>query len=207
MAEWRTIRSSLFLNTIATVPDMRGRGVGTHLLRDGLKRWPSFDTIELDVFVSMDVATQWYRSLGFETMERHAWVFYPSLRANINGGSLKREPPGPAIADAKTVQWTNRDVATANHDAYGVSTLDFAVENHTRRVGRLGTDFFRITNAQTLRNRPIRQFLHRLNPDRQIVHREASPPVHDPFTGIEGRRIDTSTRMRALRTTILRAQR
>jgi len=203
VAEWRMIDARLFLNTIASAP--RGRGIGTLLLREGLERWPSPELVELDVFASMPNAIRWYNKLGFEAVRESEWVFYPPLvpeekrRATIQKKTVSRN------THAERVQWMNQGRATTNHDSYGVSMLDLKTEGNNHRVGRLGTDFFRITDPKTLCNQAIRHFLCHLDPTRHVAHRAASPPVRDPFTGLEGRHIDTSTRMRTSRKTILQA--
>jgi len=174
-AEWRHHGCALFLNRIAVAPAYRQRGVATRLLQAGIDAFEAGAHVALDVFRGARVARRWYKRLGFRKSGRRKWIVGP-LEAGTNLSS--RPAPHDSVPN---VRLRNRADAQAQHERFGFSTLRFVVEEASgaadHEVGRLGTDYFRITSPETVRTRPLRAALLALNPSRSLLYLS---PVSSP---------------------------
>ena len=75
-SEQETGPGEYYLDTIAVLPEYRRRGIGSALLKDGIKRGiaAGFKTITLVVDSDMPHLIKLYESVGFQKAE-HRWVF------------------------------------------------------------------------------------------------------------------------------------
>jgi len=167
-AEWRRYDKTLFLNSIAVDPSHQNRGVGTQLLQWGLRTFDGMSDVALDVFRDNRAVRTWYGRIGFQTTTSRRWLVGP-----LDAG-IEVSVGNPANADASGIRLRNETDAAADHERFGFSTLRFEVQDPSgppcHEVGRLGDDYFRITDAATARARPIRAALLTLDSSRSLLY-------------------------------------
>jgi GNAT superfamily N-acetyltransferase len=145
-ADWRLTGTELLCNGIAVDPAHRGRGHGSHLLRDGLAlaRALGAAAVCLDVDLANTGARALYQRFGFRQRHRTRWYELPAA-GPVPPGS----PPCPAV------DWP---VFAAHRAAYGFADLTL------RRPGG-GTDRVRVVGdvARVPTDDPqVRAALHQL---------------------------------------------
>ncbi len=157
-----TIRPDhLFLNYISVLPSHRGVGVGGILLGGAIGAVRSLNQpkLHLDVFDRNEIASAWYRDLGF----RHtgtAIVFdasdalpVPRIRARVSG----------------------LPAANAAHDAFGFSEFQIETDRSGRTtVGRLGERWWRLvppsdSKLDLVGDLDLLSTLHALEPHRGLL--------------------------------------
>jgi hypothetical protein len=185
-AEWRQLDDTLFLNGISVHPNHRGRGLGRGLLRRGLTRFDQLSHVALDVFGGNDSARRWYDRLGFRHEATRHWMICP-LDAGINRTETASRPSTDSPSPSASLQ--NKSEADAKHDQFGFSTLHFATPQSafpdaSHRVGRLGTAYFRITDASTFATRPVRHALLEVNPSRSLLLLASAPSCPSSTEGV-----------------------
>ena len=168
--EWRRYDQTLFLNGITVDPAHRQRGLGTQLLRWGLSEFDKTSRVALDVFRNNLVARNWYEKLGFRVEATRKWLICP-LTAALDLPNEDR--PSNVSAVPSNVRLRNAADANADHERFGFSTLHFEIQgssgHQSHEVGRLGDDYFRITDTATARALPIRAALLALDPSRSLL--------------------------------------
>jgi ribosomal protein S18 acetylase RimI-like enzyme len=173
MCSWRHGDTTLHLNYLSVVPDMRGQGLGTVLMLDGLRRilrTPQ-DVLSVDVWSDTPRARAWYRSLHLRLEERTQWIQRP-LPLPKPGGGLHCVISG-------------LDEAAANHLRYGFSQVALTTNSASYQVGRLGADLFRVGTFAILQDPAALQGLACFDAERQLVcfgstedYAELSPGTH-----------------------------
>jgi len=135
-AEIRWTFEDLFLNHIFVRADAQKRGIGSRLLLEAIGKFrpPGQATISLDVFAENRVARQWYESIGFSAREERVWLAWPlsGVRAGADHSWFASGLPG----------------ADRLHAVFGFSEFSLTTRSETYRVGRLGDDLFRISDAR-----------------------------------------------------------
>jgi ribosomal protein S18 acetylase RimI-like enzyme len=199
-AEWRRYDQALFLNSIAVDPAHRQRALGTRLLRWGLTTFDEPSQVALDVFRDNHVARNWYERIGFQTEAARKWLVCPLEAAvDLPDGTL----PSTVSTLPSNVCLRNEADADVNHERFGFSTLRFEVqdasESQHHEVGRLGKDYFRITDVSTVQARPICRALIAVSSSRSLLYlTSASPPKSTfPFSPEQTTCRAKSLRMRA----------
>jgi ribosomal protein S18 acetylase RimI-like enzyme len=153
---WRHTDRSLQLDHLYVAPEVRGQGIGSALVLDGLHRIrrPDEHELRLDVFDDTPRAVQWYRSWKMEPAQQTAWFELP-LRA-----------AGPCAPGARTSGW---DEAEDRHRRYGFSTFTISTGQAVYRIGRLGEELFRCGAFGILEDAAALEELARLDPRRHLL--------------------------------------
>ncbi len=157
MCSWRHTDTTLHLNHIGVAPDMRGQGLGTALMLDGLRRIrrASQHKLTTDVFFDTPRTQAWYRSLSMRSEKHTGWIQLPL--------------PLTKPSDGHHYTITGLDEADINHFRYGFSQFTLTTNSATYRVGRLGQDLFRVGTGAILQDPDALYGLVRSDPNRQLV--------------------------------------
>ncbi len=151
-AELRRQPNALFLNYIAVLPAYRGRGVGAQLLLSALKALGvTSGRIELDVREDNPRAMGWYRRLGFEATEAKDF--------------LDLRPPGGAGEEAYVEDLPQADLC---QERFGFSEFRLIARRGVFRAGRIGDEWFRLTDPAAVASPSVFTALERLDPRRRI---------------------------------------
>ncbi len=153
-AEARRQPDRLFLNYIAVRPAFRARGLGRRLLRAVIESRDPENAKEfaLDVLDINAGAWQWYQRLGLQRRESISW-WQASLGDN--------EPASILLAGYAQAQ--------ACHREYGFSQFSVCAAGQQYDVGRLGTEWYRLTNPAALTAPGVLAGLKRLAPERRLL--------------------------------------
>ncbi|MBZ5639463.1 MAG: GNAT family N-acetyltransferase [Acidobacteriia bacterium] len=154
--ELRRRASDVFLNYIAVAGEARGRGVGTAVLRAAIEGWSVGGrcTFSLDVFEENSSAASWYERLGLRDVQRSSLWNVP-LRGD------------EGTAEGWTVSgWPQ---AEASQREFGFSAFDAVGPDARYTVGRLGSRWFRLTEATALGRDGLRALLRELDPGRRVL--------------------------------------
>jgi ribosomal protein S18 acetylase RimI-like enzyme len=157
MCAWRHTDTAVHLNYIGVAPDMRGQGLGTVLMLDGLRkisRTPQ-RILSIDVFSDTPRAHAWYRSLHLRSEKHVQWIQLP-LPSSKPSGDLRCTVSG-------------LDEAAAAHFRYGFSYITLTTNSASYQVGRLGSDLFRVGTFAILQDPAALQGLARFDAERQLV--------------------------------------
>lgn len=177
----RAAGGALVLNYIAVAPGHRSGGLARRLLAEAVAAFPSAGLSEmvLDVLTTNEAARRWYERLGFEPESETAWWQVEQTAT----------PPGDARA---TVHGYPQ--AQAAHARFGFSQVDVATPTARHAVGRLGANWFRLTEAAALDDAALLDSLRRLDPQRRLLVLLRDDPAGAPPGGTLRA---TTSRMRA----------
>ena len=156
-AEIRSTAEGLFLNQIFVRADFQKRGIGSRLLLEAvdLARRPEHAAISLDVMAENRVARQWYESIGFQAVQERVWLVRPISDIEA-AGDCSWSADGLPQADR-------------NHAIFGFSEFSLKTPTETYRVGRLGNDLFRTTDAKLWLDRSAWTALRTIDPRRDLL--------------------------------------
>lgn len=157
MCGWRHTDTILHLNHIGVAPDMRGQGLGTALMLDGLRRIRRASQLKLstDVFFDTPRTQGWYRSLSMRSEKHVHWIQIP-LPLSRSGGERR-------------CTISRLEEAAADHLRYGFSRVTLTTNSGSYQVGRLGPDLFRVGTFALLQDPAAIQGLARFDAERQLV--------------------------------------
>jgi ribosomal protein S18 acetylase RimI-like enzyme len=157
MCAWKHIDTTLHLNYIGVAPDMRGQGLGTALMLDGLRRIRRTPQriLSIDVFSDTPRAEAWYRFLHLRSEKHVQWIQLP-LPSSKPGGDFPCAISG-------------LDDAAADHFRYGFSHFVLTTDSAIYQVGRLGSDLFRVGTFAILQDSAALQGLTRFDAERQLL--------------------------------------
>ena len=164
MCSWRHAGTTLQLNHLYLASKVRGQGLGTALILDGLHRVrrPEEERLGLDVFYDNPRARVWYRSWGMSP-ERHVrWIQLP----------LPTVDPQAALCCAISGLAESHE----RYLRYGFSQFALSTIVATYQIGRLGDGLFRTGSGVILRDPAALQGLARIDSQRQLLCAE---PVED----------------------------
>lgn len=164
MCSWRHAGTTLQLNHLYLASEVRGQGLGTALILDGLRRVrrPEEERLGLDVFYDNPRARVWYRSWGMSP-ERHVrWIQSP-LPPLDHQDTLSCDISGLAESDERYLR-------------YGFSQFTLSTTVATYQIGRLGDGLFRTGSGAILHDSAALQGLTRIDSHRQLLCAE---PVED----------------------------
>jgi hypothetical protein len=173
MCAWRHGDTALHLNYISVVPDMRGQGLGTVLMLDGLcriRRTPQ-RILSIDVWSDTPRTRAWYYSLHLRSEKQVQWI----------------QLPLPLAKPGRDCHYTisGLDEAAANHLRYGFSQVTLTTNSASYQVGRLGTDLFRVGTFAILQDPAALQGLACFDAERQLLcfgsaedYTDLSPGTH-----------------------------
>ena len=153
---WRHADRNLHLDHLYVTPELRGRGIGSALVLDGLRRIrrPGESRLLLDVFDDTPRAVAWYRSWNMQPEQEFAWVQLPLPAGRQRSGH-----------DLPT-EWAE---AQARQVRYGFSQFTLSTVTGTYRIGRLGERLFRCGTFGILDDRAALEELARFDPERQLL--------------------------------------
>lgn len=156
MGCWRHADRVLQLDHLFVAPKARGRGLGTALVLDGLRRIRRAEEqqLRLDVFLDNPRALAWYRVWKMHREEEIAWI-------EMSLPNLRRQTTRATIAG-----WAE---AQARQLRYGFSRFTLATGTGTHLIGRLGTRLFRYGSFGILDDHVALSELARLDPERQLL--------------------------------------
>ena len=174
----------VFLSYIGTRAAARSQGLGSSLLLAAAELCPvpGDSTMSLDVFHENRIARAWYGAVGFEVVGERGWWELDLSRASEPAASVSG--------------WPQAEIC---HRAFGFSELTLHADGQSFRVGRLGSDWFRLTSLAALENPKVIAALFALDPQRRIL---AVGGMDDPFASRLGTAVFRSLRMRAPLTTL-----
>lgn len=152
----RSLADRLNLDYIATKTNARSQGLARKLWQEATKRClhEHLQFMQLDVFSNNEVALGWYRKLGFTEIGR-------STIWSCQGWETKQE--------AISSQILNLPQAEANHAYFGFSQLNIRIGDEEWTVGRLGTQWYRISNPVAVNNPALLGYLKQFDPTRRIL--------------------------------------
>jgi GNAT superfamily N-acetyltransferase len=161
-AEMRRLPDVLFLSYIAVNPGHRTQGLGRRLLRDAIRAAivPGCRRLTLDVIESNSTARAWYEKLGFQYLGSTAWRAIPLT-------------PGPE-ADVILSEYAQAEVCQRE---YGFSRFRLHAEGRPYDVGRLGAEWFRLSQREAFDAPGLRSALHRMDAQRRILLMAAGEPA------------------------------
>ena len=152
----RAAGGALVLNYISVHPEHRSGGLARRLLAASVEAFPAagLGVMQLDVLATNRVARQWYERLGFRpASETHWW--------EVDLGDA------PDAGAAVVVHGFPQ--AQAAHARFGFSQVRLAAPTGTYEVGRLGADWFRLTDAAALADAALLGALRWLDPRRRVL--------------------------------------
>lgn len=157
MCGWRHTDTVLHLNHLYMAENVRGQGLGTALLLDGLSRVRRAlqHKLSTDVFFDTSRAQAWYRSLSMRS-EKHVHWIQVSLPRLIFDGERRCTISG-------------LEEAAVHHVRYGFSHVTLTTNSGSYQVGRLGSDLFRVAQVSILQDPAALHGLARLDAQRQLV--------------------------------------
>lgn len=157
MCGWRHTDTALHLNHVGVAPDMRGQGLGTALMLDGLRRIrrASEHKLSTDVFFDTPRTQAWYRSLSMRS-EKHVHWIQVALPLSTSDGERRCTISG-------------LEEAAAHHARYGFSHVALSTHTGNYQVGRLGSGLFRVAMVSILKDPAALHGLTRFDAERQLV--------------------------------------
>lgn len=168
---WRQEGATLQLNHLYVCQDMRGRGIGTALALDGLRRLGrrGAGALHIDVFTDNPSALRWYRSWGMRQDTQFDWFECPIP-------SFLAVKAGNCTID----QWCEAEVSQRRHE---FSHFTLKTHRGSYRIGRLGARYFRASSIAILNDAIALHHLNRLDSARSLLCIGALRDVPDTFQG------------------------
>lgn len=157
MCVWRQTDTVLHLNHLYLAQNVRGQGLGTALILDGVSRIRRAAqlTLSTDVFFDTPRTQAWYRSLSMRSEKHVHWIQTPLPLSTSNG---ERRCTISGLEEAAT-----------DHLRYGFSHVTLTTNSGSYQVGRLGPDLFRVSTFAILQDPAALQALARFDAERQLI--------------------------------------
>lgn len=153
--EFKIINNKAHLNYIVVSEELRGKSIGKQMLKKSLKHLPSeVKNIELSVFDYNKIAFDWYKSLGFNIINKFVW-----LESQLDLKDVKKNI-NPSI--------TNYRRYLEDYEKFGFSYMFIHIDSKLFNVGILGEKYYKITDVELLLNKDFLNFLHELDINRHI---------------------------------------
>jgi hypothetical protein len=144
-------RKSLHINYIAIDPAFQGKGVAGYLFSyiEGYAYKLKLKKLTLDVDKSNSIAVRWYQKLGFDTA-------YFNYIYNVPVGNFQLKK-----CSFKISNWLESE---AWQYTFGFSKIILSINNFDNIiVGRLNNNYWRIDNAEYLKNDGFIYALHKID--------------------------------------------
>ena len=154
-AEMRVFPDALFLNYISVRPEARDFGLGKRLFSQALlqsRRWGQ-SRVLLDVLEKNHLARRWYQRMGFESTGAADWWEVAM-------------PAGPGAPEAILVNYPQAQVAQSD---FGFSVFELVSPLGRYMVGRLGDEWFRLSQAGALTDPSVDAALARIDSKRRLL--------------------------------------
>jgi GNAT superfamily N-acetyltransferase len=178
-AELRRSADQLFLNYITVRPSFRSQGLANRLLGKAVTFAGAENRREiiLDVFVDNTIPFSWYERLGFQAKYTTSWRTFPLI-------------PG----DEAPVVLSDYAQAEACQREYGFSKFGVCAGGRLYNIGRLGTQWYRLTQTEALEAPGLAALLSRLDPRRKVLLLTTDDT---PIPGTQAQLVARSCRMAA----------
>lgn len=152
--EVRRIPDGIYWNYLSVDPDHRAGGLGRALIRTALEEHPDTSgTLRLEVLERNVSAISWYERLGFEQVgTTESWSM-----------PIADHPAAPEA------QVSGLPQAEICHEALGFSQITVTTAVGVYQVGRIGDDWFRITDGAALTDIGLAAALARLGERRVLA--------------------------------------
>lgn len=156
MSSWRHTGTTLQLNHLYLATDVRGHGMGTALVLDGLHRVRQTreQQLSLDNFSDNPHARAWYESWNMRSEREVQWI-QQSLPP-LDHANFHCTIAGLSAADRR-------------HQRYGFSQIILETSLARYQIGRLGPGLFRAGTCAILQDAAALQGLRRLDGERQLL--------------------------------------
>jgi ribosomal protein S18 acetylase RimI-like enzyme len=152
-AQFLSGSSPLFLNYISVLERHRGQGIGAALLADGIARFANgAESLSLDVFSVNSRAQRWYSKLGLSKIDQTDYLEVEALQLV----DIKSRVEG----------WIQAEVC---QNTFTFSSFTVTTDIGCNLIGRLGSRWFRITNASALADPGVWSALRTIDPARRIL--------------------------------------
>jgi ribosomal protein S18 acetylase RimI-like enzyme len=160
--ELRRSPDFLFLNYISVMPAYRGAGLGKKMLHTAVTANREIDQREmlLDVLTDDVVANRWYDRLGFEDQARGEWWDLGPC-SSLHGRAGARGSTSGFISGHPQASVSQRE--------FGFSQFNVTTSEGSSTIGCLGTNWFRVTRPEALRDPAVAAALAFLDPKRHIL--------------------------------------
>ncbi|MGE0644960.1 MAG: N-acetyltransferase family protein [Nitrospira sp.] len=157
MCSWKHTDEALHLNHLYLAWDVRGYGLGTALMLDGLNRIQraSERALSVDVFFDNPRAQNWYRALTMQPEKPVHWVRLPL--------------PMVRSGDRSGYTISGLAEATAKHLRYGFSQFALSTRSAHYHIGQLGAHEFRVGTVSILQDCAALEGLAQIDPKRQLL--------------------------------------
>ncbi|GEM_PF-1796330 len=156
IAAFRKLGTAAFLNHLYIAPHLRGRSLGTTLLRQAARYYLQhvpLRQIALDVFPQCALAGSWYERLGFVEADRRGWWLLDS---------------DPKVS-AKNISAQILEGCSCD-PAWGFSRFQVLFpDGRCYEVGRLPGPYLRLTDEQAALDADLREALSRCDPNRKLL--------------------------------------
>ena len=134
--EMRQQPDGCLLSYIAVDPEFRGQGIGSALLSTSIEMTGARGSIALDVLRDNAGARQWYGRLGFT--------------GDVSREFVELAPPGGP--DDGPVYVSGLPQADLSQARFGFSSFELIAREGTFRAGRMGAEWFRLTDPAAVRS-------------------------------------------------------
>lgn len=139
----RIVDGVTFLNNIYLAPALRGKGNGSRLLAESIRRLgvPPKGAMELDAFESNSSALEWYRRLGFREVGVTSWSLFDVPKDSTAAFDVVEKPDKDGfrqiyVAESRIGTGFGRHAVLAGSEFLGALTSDRFDDVVVRSSGR-----------------------------------------------------------------------
>jgi GNAT superfamily N-acetyltransferase len=153
--ELRFFRDEIFLNYIGVHSNFKSRGIGNRLLKAALNKinQDRYTKMRLDVFSYNTIARTWYESLEFQHEYSIGWWDIPIWELDDSASPIIKGYPQAQVCQEK----------------FGFSQFSLITQNGEYSVGRIGHNWFRLTQLNALMDSGVANALSHLDAGRRIL--------------------------------------
>lgn len=174
-AEWRLIDDILFLNNFYVSALFRGRGIGSHVIRQASihAAKEGLSSVQLDAFDTNESAIRLYERNGF--VRQHAYYWYASAPLH-QWMDVEAEE---SSLDYMIHDWPQ---AVASLEVYGYGFFRVSFDRQEERIVLMKENYFRM-RLKAAMNKDVLALLARLAPHRRVLVSDGGE--EPPHSGME----------------------